>query len=54
MTTTPRDALLILLARTVESIVAHGTGGSKAAEPIHDAVRAVEREIEGEKEPARG
>ena len=54
MTTTPRDALLILLARTVESIVAHGTGGSKAAEPIHDAIHRVEREIEGEKEPSRG
>jgi hypothetical protein len=54
MTTAACDALLIRQARTVESIVAHGTGGSKAAEPIHDAVRAVEREIEGEKEPSRG
>ena len=54
MTTTPRDALLILLARTVESIVAHGTGGSKAAEPIHDAIHRVEREIADESGPARG
>ena len=51
---TPRDALPSSLARTVESIVAHGTGGSKAAEPIHDAIHRVEREIADEQETHRG
>jgi hypothetical protein len=39
--------------RTIANIVA-GTGGSKAAEPLHDAIHRVEREIADEKEPNRG
>ena len=53
MTTAARDALLILLARTLALMLAR-TGRSKAAETLHDAIHRVEREIADEKEPNRG
>ena len=52
MTTAERAALLLGL-RTLANIVAR-TGGSKAAEPIHDAIHRVEREIAEEQETHRG
>jgi hypothetical protein len=49
---TPEQHLILLVARIVERMQAK-TGGTRAAEPLHDAIHRVEREIAEEREPMR-